>query len=507
MNLTFLTEPMKYQPEAHELCSFIPAGITSTEELADRLEEDLGRPDYRVMNWAQTLRDVLRFWDDWEVTPQRVILLHQDLPLLHESKDGWYLLQIYLEVLLDCMDFLQGKNATQTDPSQQRELVVIFPSHLYKEVHAVLYHPPTWDITIGFPDYPISGERDVTWPVILRYLHMLNGLTAHVCTLSREDVGDMDVYYQRESDTYFIEYHQAGQNRWDGKFGSIEEEPSISSGLSFALIVSLLETFFTHGEPDSSVYWLDLSRVSLDDLDVRHGEPSYRNEEEGPLEIYIDTIRETIQNGIRESVNEDGEKAFSLEYWSDVLTQKKSSLSRNLTALCLIGISGLREAPALLRPFLQSKEKRERWMSARFSGRWHEEAALPVLLNMLTDELPIKHDDGRVYDPWYEEWRADVPHLLRFWQTAEVQNRLHQALTIWVQLEPLFDPEYDLWKWCELEICYELGYREDLTALTGLELEEEHRDELLTAMKRGYKVRRERMTPREEYAYLKRKNL
>ena len=445
MNLTFRVDPMKYQPEAHELCVFIPAGITSTEELVDRLEEDLGRPDYRVMNWAQTLRDLLRFWDDWEVTLQRVILLHQDLPLLHESKDGWYLLQIYLEVLLDCMDFLQGKNATQADPSPQRELVAIFPAHLHEDLLAVLMHPPAWTVSVGFPEYEIDHEFDPTWSTVLRYLHYLDGVMIHLCTLEREDVGSMTVYYRRENGTYFLEYRHALKGGWDGKFGSTEADASRFTGLSFGVVVEVMETFFTQSELSSTVLWLDLQAAGMERQEEMRGQRYYRMEGEALFVANAGMIRDTIQEGMVKASIESSHKVSSLEYWLDVVAQQHAPVERRLPALCIIGMSDLPQAAALIRPFLTSPEKRERWVSAPLLGMRREEEVLPLLLGMLTDEMPFKKEDGSPYDPWYDSWRPYAIRLLRLWRTPAVQKQLRDAVLIWDEAEDLFDPNYEVW--------------------------------------------------------------
>src|SRR5207302_1344501 len=159
----------------------------------------------------------------------------------------------------------------------------------------------------------------------------------------------------------------------------------------------------------------------------------------------------TIGEGIQEAVHGEAH-AFSLQYWQDVLAQPDVPLSRRLAALCVVGFSDLPEAPALLRPFLHSPVKQERWVSARFLGMWQDEESLPILLSMLTDELPMTAQESNNY--WYESWRWYAPRLLRKWQTPEVGTQLRNSLAVWSQAESQFDPDIDIWKLHEEKVCY-----------------------------------------------------
>jgi hypothetical protein len=276
-----------------------------------------------------------------------------------------------------------------------------------------------------------------------------------------------------------------------------------SSGVSFELASHILETFFLHGERSSSVHWSILSFQDHNKLEDAYKLWYYRNEEEILLESTSGMAIDTIRQGL-EQAGYNKEPAFSLKYWQEILIQPDALLLNRLTALCIIGFSMLPEATELLRPFLHSPVKQERWASARFLGMQQDEEALPILLSMLTDELPITgHKSGPGLDDyWYDYWRFYALRLLRKWQNPEVEKRLRESLAVWLQAEPQFDQDIATWRDYEQKLCYELGYRADLTALDNLSLEEERRQELLLQMERGYKVMRKNMTSQEEYEYL-----
>ena len=85
--LMFLDDPTMYQAQADEVCAYVPAGLSTAEDLIDILKEGLGLPEYCGHNW-NALSDVLRYWGDWRTTPRRVVILHNDLPFLHMGKNG-----------------------------------------------------------------------------------------------------------------------------------------------------------------------------------------------------------------------------------------------------------------------------------------------------------------------------------------------------------------------------------------------------------------------------------
>ncbi len=495
--LTFLADPMTYRAQTDEICARVPAGISSEEELLGFLSESLPLPQYGVHDWNR-LVDVLCYWGDWKIVPHRVVILHSDLPILQSNKLDWLSLQSYIEILIESIKFIQEKNATEPNRSEHKELVVIFPVHVFEEIQAVLTHPPAWFATLGFPEYNLATEFEPTWSTVLHYLKRLDGLIAELCTLAREDVGMMTVQYNKHVDAYYLGYN-APNSRTELVASleedlSVEEDPSTFRGISFALLSQILETFFTSGQRLSSVHWPMLPH----DTEIVRRRWYDCNDEEALLDLDGTMKYETLVPGVQEAVA-SGEAAFSLQYWQGMLTQTDAPLARRLTALCIIGLSDLPDAPALLRSFLHSPVKQERWVCARFCGMWGDEEALPVLLSMLTDELPFVEQKANHY--WYEGWRGYAPKLLRKWQTPEVGEQLRNSLAIWVQAEPQFDQDIEIWKSYEEITCYELGYREDFAALTNVSLEGEHRQELMVQMERGAKVRRLHMTPLEEYKY------
>jgi hypothetical protein len=356
---------------------------------------------------------------------------------------------------------------------------------------------------LDYSEYPIADEFAPFWESVHQYLTYLDGLTAEDCTLSREDIGSMTITYNKHDKSYWITYQAPGQQEL--MLGSQEHSPSLpSSGVPFALASQVLETFFVHGERSSTVYWHELSHEDQHTLSRMYRSWYYRNQEEFFLEATGRWAFETIGEGLVEAVYH-GEPAFSLAYWQESLSLPNTPLLRRLTALCLISFSNLPETAELLRPFLYSSVKQERWVSARFFGMERDEDALPILLSMLTDELPIvgRTSGEGLDDHWYDGWRYYALRLLRKWQTPEVEKRLQDSLAVWVQAEPQFDQDIDSWKDYEKEVCYELGYRGALTALANLPMEDQHKHELLTALEQGYEVKQKHMTPEEEYKYFR----
>lgn len=496
--LTFLDDPMTYQADADEICAHVPGSVSSEGELVAILRESLGFPEYCAISWWNTLEEVLRYWNDWSTAPRRVVILHDNLPFVQSSKDGWFSLQIYLQILIQSITLLQEKNATEIDPMRQRELVAIFPSLMSEELQAILTHPPAWRVAIGFYNYDIDSAFDPSILVVLEYLNKLDGLTAEICTLSRKDVGYITVHYHRSSKTYAVDYQSPDNAIWMA--ASIEENSSLPSAIPLTLASQILETFFTSSQRSSSVHW---SVVDQFKLEAAYERSYFHNAEEACLKLKGGMTRSIIADGVYDAIG-NREPAFSLEYWQSVLALSDAPLSQRLAALCIVGLSDLPNASALLRPFLHSSIKQERWVGARFLGVQQDEQALPILLSMLTDELPLQKSEGEaVYDAWYDSWRIYAPQLLRKWPTPEINERLRQSLALWVQAEPSFDPEFDVWLGYEKAVCYELGYQGDLSALAGLPLEGEHRKELTVQIERGYKVKQLHMTPDEEYRYLR----
>ena len=495
--LTFLANPLAYEAQTGEVCVRVPTGISSAEQLLAILQEGLGLPAY-CDNW-NVLYDLLRDWSQWNSPPQRVVLLHTDVPLLRSGKLWQIDLQSYLEILIDSISDLQAKKTDGADPSKHRELVVVFPEQAYDDLYAVVTRPPDWELTIGFLDYDALNIVEIDPPrsLVLQDLGYLDGLTAEVCTLRREDFGTITVQYNRHQAAYYVAY--TSTDRKEDLVASSEEIPAKPPLVSFDLASQILETFFADGQRSSAVHWSVLSLTDYRELEGMRERWCYRSDEEALLEIDAGHIaRATIGEGIREAFYQ-GDMPFALHYWQQILARPEAPISQRLAAMCLVGRSGLPEALDLLRPFLDSPVKQERWVSAVCCGLLGDEEVLPLLLSMLTDELPVAAQQANEY--WYEAWRWYVPRLLRKWSSPEVGEQLRKSLAVWLQAEPQFDHEIDIWKRYEALACYELGYREDVASLADLTLETEHRQVLMTYVERGYTVKKLQMTSQEEYMY------
>ena len=488
-SLTFLPDPMTYQCNTDELCVRIPPGIHSEIELATVLIKELGVSEYCKgdfgMDW-NVLFDELRFWDDWKIVPRRVIIVHQDIPLL--QGEGWYSLKIYLETIIKSIIFQQERVPTEANPAPKRELVVIFPSQAYEELVAVLNHPPAWHLSIGFVEHQFGTLIDPSWSQVLHQLQLLNGVTAEECWLYREDLDTMRVQYLKNKQGYYL--HYSSPELENELVASVDPSSSFPSVLPFSLASPVLETFFSSGERSSLVHWFTpTGRTSSSEAKLALS--YYRTAEEQLLEKNINMPYETISEGVADVVDK-GDQVFSIDHWKNLLAQPDVPLPQRLTALCVVGMSDLSDALSLLRPFLDSRITQERWISARFLGMVQDEHAYPVLLSMLTEEFPL---NGGVSsnDSWYELWRPYAPRLLHYWSRPEVTTHLREALIRWIEADPFFDHELETWREYEKELCYESGYRNDFSALTGLTIEEEHRQELLEAMERGARARRKDM--------------
>lgn len=487
--LTFLENPQAYRAQAGEVCALVPAGISSPEKLTTVLKESLAFPE-DVADW-HALSDALCNWDKWTSIPQRIVILHRDLPLLRSGRLWWLNVQGYLYALLESIAMFERRKALEPDSLKHKELVVMFPAQVYDELRAVLTRPPAWELTMSFfdPDDFYEFQIDPSQSTILHYLESLNGVTSEICALSRADLGKITTHYNKYARAYCALYETPEQQTW--MVASEKEELVQPPQISFAQASQIMETFFAEGERSTSLHWLELSAAAYDNLLNKLKRSYYRSDEEVRVEKDMNRTRSTVGQGLKEVEGKE-EEAYSLAYWQEVLTRSETSLSQRLAALCAIGLSTLAEAPALLRPFLQSPVKQERWISARFCGLWQNDEALPVLLSMLTDELPLatrKHEQEDDYY-WYNDWRRYAPRLLRKWQTPEVGRSLHKALAVWVQAEAQFDPDdAQLWELFEGEICYELGYRGDITMLYELPLEQERKQALSYQVEQGKKAR------------------
>ena len=107
-----------------------------------------------------------------------------------------------------------------------------------------------------------------------------------------------------------------------------------------------------------------------------------------------------------------------------------------LLAICVIGWSDSPQASSLLRPFLQSTDAKERWLSALCLGRMKESSALPFLISMLTEYLPseqlptLREDQG-----WFDEERIRVAFTLGLWEDPSLVPALRHAYASNVKAE------------------------------------------------------------------------
>lgn len=97
----------------------IPFGLELKSHLLHEIAARLEFPDYFGGNWdalADCLCDLSWLGD------QRILLLHEDLPLGNDKKEA----QSYLDVLLDAQE------SWQQDGTQR--LAIVFPKHLRKRI-------------------------------------------------------------------------------------------------------------------------------------------------------------------------------------------------------------------------------------------------------------------------------------------------------------------------------------------------------------------------------------
>lgn len=488
--LTFRSDLPEIQRDVNNVVAVIPLGITKEEELFQSLDEQLPFPAYFGRNW-NSLDEVLSFWMEQSET-QRVVIIHQDLPFVGQTELGWYWLKIYLKILI--------RNIAWVQKHSEKELVVIFPLETADAVFDVLTHLPVWELEIGFREQSINVLLDPSWPEIVRYLERLNGLTAEICTIFREDVGAMTVLYLKKTEKYYVEYHP--QNSRESSMAVPLADTSFPAGLPFSTVQQIIEEFFTTSQCPSSTRWFALSNETYHQRAETLEYLSYLNDEEVFVEGKEKPIRGTIIQGMLNSPL-DTETIFP-EYWKRVLSDQNTSVSQRITALCVIGFSHLPENSAFFLPFLESSVKKENWVSAVFLGMTGNELVIPTLINMLTDELPILvKKSWSEQDNWYENWRSLIPRLLRKWQTLEVLASLQNALAQWLQMEHLFDQAFDFWQEYEGELCYELGYRADFSQFTKLTIEEDRRYMLMVDATRGYLTASRKMTLYEEYLHRK----
>lgn len=97
--LTFQADPQAYRAQSNEICVRVPAGLTTEGTLLDFLSTSLPLPPNGVHDWNR-LAEVLRYWGDWQSVPQRVVILHTDVPFGQTNRLGWLDLQTYVQFSL-----------------------------------------------------------------------------------------------------------------------------------------------------------------------------------------------------------------------------------------------------------------------------------------------------------------------------------------------------------------------------------------------------------------------
>lgn len=109
----------------------------------------------------------------------------------------------------------------------------------------------------------------------------------------------------------------------------------------------------------------------------------------------------------------------------------KTSDSEKIFALATLAYLALPEAPALLRQFIHSPIRTERWVSTIALGLLRDPFALPLLQQTLLDDLvnPKAFDDGSYYDYyWHMGLRYEIAFLLGDWGNPIVIPTLCEAI-------------------------------------------------------------------------------
>lgn len=161
------------------------------------------------------------------------------------------------------------------------------------------------------------------------------------------------------------------------------------------------------------------------------GANEQKDQMESPWLFYLQRGLEIIYG---EYVPPEPVEAFITHWGKPALRTFLQALSKGkgqerLIALCVLGESDIPQKQALLLPFLQGTNARERWISALFLGQMKEEAAFFMLIQMLTEFLSLESLSAESeYDLWFEDHRADIPYILDQWDTPDLVIVLRQAL-------------------------------------------------------------------------------
>lgn len=191
------------------------------------------------------------------------------------------------------------------------------------------------------------------------------------------------------------------------------------------------------------------------------------------LPAYIDHAFRTVYYGGQH------EKFFEpfIQRWGKPNPETLSSVlvsgspEEKAIALFALGYSNSQQAKKALLPFLHSKEPMERWASALSLGMMKEEAALPVLIHLLDEFLPLQtypiEKDGGLY----HFWRMKAVNVLGNWNHREIVPALHEALTKSWEIEQEEQPMLKhIWHPYQDELLYALGRKGAFGVLTGFSL-------------------------------------
>ena len=135
--LTFVIDPLAHVCEDNEVCVTVPVALSSAQELIDLLTTTLDLPPPAEHNWS-ALSNILSSWDEWRTTPQRLVLLHSDLPFMQSNENGAKQLRLYLTALIRSIVKVQEKNATRLPSEGSRALVAIFPTRAENDLRVLM---------------------------------------------------------------------------------------------------------------------------------------------------------------------------------------------------------------------------------------------------------------------------------------------------------------------------------------------------------------------------------
>ncbi len=133
-----------------------------------------------------------------------------------------------------------------------------------------------------------------------------------------------------------------------------------------------------------------------------------------------------------------------------------------------VGYTGSRWARNLLLPFLHHEHPELRWAAALSLGDMREEAAFPVLVNMLQEFLP----PHPVVDDWYDMQHLYVADILGSWGNQAAVPPLRDTLARLWQAEQQQPTGGGLEAWWHYQdaLAYALGRLGAFAALTDLDV-------------------------------------